>query len=1296
MRETARRWLIRGAWCGLLACACLWLGLRLGRPLYYTDGQGLRFGPDLAESAVLRWPTPEPLLQLPGPVRGRIAALPDGRLVYGRENAEGNVDLVRFDPARPTLPPEPLPLVNSPAHELAPAIGPDGTLWFSSDRPGGRGGYDLWRARPEASGFAAPEPSPRGNTAFDETDPAPSPDGLELVFVRVDRELRGGENGALLRFRLDDEQDPVPVLEGRGIAAATGTPLAASPNDRDPVFAPDGRSIWFLSQLPGTRAHLQRSVRRMSSYDAEAPVDSGWGIGGLRSPLLSPGGFELLVLHPGTEDLLYLSRADALQPWWPAQRRLEQLLLYGFLACLVLLVLLHLGRHFKKLDIVTLCLLFSLLLHLLVLLWLMPVELDPGTLPGNEEGEGLEVNLVDAAGSETLGGGAGAGGELAAESRFTPEQTPIAAEAPGAAMADVQVASARQAPTGEWQPAAVTAADAPAAALQDAAATQPLHAGQDQRAEVAPAGTAAVTPATARMDAARATQAAERVTVNVPQAGPAVAASRASAATPAAALPALSGDSGSNPQAASPATELRDRSGSAAVRSGADAGAVLVASAANARIAAPTAVPAPAPTRAVTSSSSEGSAPAATPGTGLGTAARERAVPEAGVPQAPFAQAAIPRAALQDHGSAAEPARTGPAPEDRAAPLLAAALLAATGPAAATTPATPRPAGNAAAAPREITVEAPSSGLLPGRSAARREAPAATAPQEASPRAAKGGLATATLRDQPPASGSASSTAQAALARTASGGLRPVTLPAFEQAAGTTGPKVNAASGNSPAAAPSELAVPGSQLAQPGRGGATRSPTGTLPSAAAASGRAGPAAVAAQDVAARTSAPATGQVAAGTGSGGLQRAALPQLGPAAPELHRGPVGTGTPSPAMAPAALPGSSLVAAAKDRKGASVAADVPGSATAYSNRFGPAKVKALEKFGGTEDTERAVAAGLAYLARIQNHDGSWGNREQWDEKYGRVHVGKSALCLLAFLGAGHTHRSGTLHSITVRNVIEHLLSLQDDDGAFGSSSAYGHGITTYALCECYGITKDERLLRPVERGLSWIIDHQGPRKDRKNRGGWGYFSPGLQPEDDYARVSVSSWMVMALESARLSGVDVPQATLTRASEYLAESWDAQNNWFRYNQKPSRLRSAWPTLPASTPAGAFSMMLVGVPASDERVQRAAEFTAERRPTDYKRYSDDEFVLNGSGNVYFWYYGTLCCFLTGGEVWERWNASLRKILPAAQSTDGSFAPIDVYARYAGDTDRDRSYTTAMCVLCLEIYYRYFTPLLVGR
>ncbi|MBL9079050.1 MAG: hypothetical protein JNL08_16215, partial [Planctomycetes bacterium] len=369
----------------------------------------------------------------------------------------------------------------------------------------------------------------------------------------------------------------------------------------------------------------------------------------------------------------------------------------------------------------------------------------------------------------------------------------------------------------------------------------------------------------------------------------------------------------------------------------------------------------------------------------------------------------------------------------------------------------------------------------------------------------------------------------------------------------------------------------------------------------------------------------------------------------------------------------------------------------TPYSNRFGPAKARALAEFGGSAETERAVADGLRYLARQQAADGTWGDRRDFDPKYGHVYVGKTALCVLAFLGAGHTPESRTEHSAVVARAIDHLLSLQDEDtGAFGASSCYGHGISTYAIAECYGLTKSPRLLQPLERALTWILDHQGPRRDRRNRGGWGYFSPGLEAEDNYARVSVSAWMVMALESARLSGIELPPAVLPRAREYLEASFDSRQGWFRYNHEPGRLASAWPTLPASTPAGAFCLMLLGVGADDAKVQAAVDYTVERRPREYRPYDDDAFVLQGQGNVYFWYYGSLCCFLAGGEAWTRWNERLRTLLPAAQAPDGSFAPIDVYAQEAGDNRRDRSYTTAMCVLSLEVYYRYFTPLLLGR
>ena len=67
------------------------------------------------------------------------------------------------------------------------------------------------------------------------------------------------------------------------------------------------------------------------------------------------------------------------------------------------------------------------------------------------------------------------------------------------------------------------------------------------------------------------------------------------------------------------------------------------------------------------------------------------------------------------------------------------------------------------------------------------------------------------------------------------------------------------------------------------------------------------------------------------------------------------------------------------------------------------------------------------------------------------------------------------------------------------------------------------------------------------------------------------------------------------------------------------------------------------------------------------------------------------------ELWgERWNVALKETLLPAQDEEGSWRPLDVYSKYAGDEDEERTYSTAMCVLSLEVYYRYFSPLLKVR
>jgi len=366
----------------------------------------------------------------------------------------------------------------------------------------------------------------------------------------------------------------------------------------------------------------------------------------------------------------------------------------------------------------------------------------------------------------------------------------------------------------------------------------------------------------------------------------------------------------------------------------------------------------------------------------------------------------------------------------------------------------------------------------------------------------------------------------------------------------------------------------------------------------------------------------------------------------------------------------------------------------TPYRSRFGEAKLEAIEEHGGSVETERAVAAGLRYLSLNQLRSGQWGSADDYDDKYGHVAVGKSALCLLAFLGAGHTPDSYTEHSEVTRRAIDFLLSVQDDEtGHFGFSSSYSHGITTYALAECYALTSDRRLRKPLERAVSWILQNQSRVRDPRMFGGWSYYYPDHSTYDRWPRASVTAWQVMALESARLAGLDVPDNAFTDAAAFLRATHRRDRGVLLYNHDPTRLRSSYWTLPGSTPASLFALSLMGEDVTSNTWKSVVDYIEERAPSGYRNRGTDAFVHQAEGNLYFWYYGSLALFRHGGEPWQRWNQRLQSTLLPSQQADGSWIPISQYSDYAGDDRDDRSYTTAMCVLTLEVYYRYFTPLL---
>ena len=136
---------------------------------------------------------------------------------------------------KPERLPEP---VNSTGAEWFPRMAPDGWLYFGSNRPGGIGKTDIWRAKKDAEGAWRTENLGAAvNTDADEYEPLPSADGKRLVFMAdgLYQSLADGKGGWLPRTKL-----PVGVN-------VNGTEIGA-------LFSPSGKSLMFARDTKGEKS----------------------------------------------------------------------------------------------------------------------------------------------------------------------------------------------------------------------------------------------------------------------------------------------------------------------------------------------------------------------------------------------------------------------------------------------------------------------------------------------------------------------------------------------------------------------------------------------------------------------------------------------------------------------------------------------------------------------------------------------------------------------------------------------------------------------------------------------------------------------------------------------------------------------------------------------------------------------------------------------------------------------------------------------------------------------------------
>jgi len=137
-------------------------------------------------------------------------------------------------------------IVSTRDTELRASVSPDGStiVWASPDRAGGPGAGDLWQARRIDGRWQAATPLALDTTAA-ETDPMFSADGRWLYFAS---DRPGGAGGS------DLYRAPVAADGTIGAALSLGRDVNTRGNERAPTPHRDGRRLLFASDgLPGAR-----------------------------------------------------------------------------------------------------------------------------------------------------------------------------------------------------------------------------------------------------------------------------------------------------------------------------------------------------------------------------------------------------------------------------------------------------------------------------------------------------------------------------------------------------------------------------------------------------------------------------------------------------------------------------------------------------------------------------------------------------------------------------------------------------------------------------------------------------------------------------------------------------------------------------------------------------------------------------------------------------------------------------------------------------------------------------------
>jgi hypothetical protein len=328
----------------------------------------------------------------------------------------------------------------------------------------------------------------------------------------------------------------------------------------------------------------------------------------------------------------------------------------------------------------------------------------------------------------------------------------------------------------------------------------------------------------------------------------------------------------------------------------------------------------------------------------------------------------------------------------------------------------------------------------------------------------------------------------------------------------------------------------------------------------------------------------------------------------------------------------------------------------------------------------DRCVDNALKWIASRQNPDGSFPTQAN-----GQPAV--TAICMLAFMSAGHLPGEGRYGAVLDRG-LDYLLNSQQKDGLLArvvpdnddmyqallnaQAAAYNHAITGLCLSETYGMSPaaNQRIKPVLEAALAYALRRQPfPKRRAEDVGGWRYLQRHQSSDAD---LSVTSWYLMFLRSCRNSGFDVPTQTIDEGTAFVLRLFDPRTGRFWYAPRGQE----HVTTRGMTAAGILSLSLAGrhqtAPA-----QAAGEWLLQHPYVEYR----------GKEGIYdrFFYgafYSSQATFQLGGRYWGQFYPVLLQTLADHQRSDGSWD-----AEQGSDAPYGNVYSSAMAVLALTPPYQ---------